>query len=349
MGLKRVCAIGHYDSGANPANGQTIKTRTVTEELERRLGKADVLRLDTRGGAAALLKAPFQVLWALGRGRNVVLFPGLRGVCVFVPLLAAANLLFKRSVHYVVIGGWLAEVLKRKRMLARQLKGFDGIYVETNTLKNALEQMGFRNAAVMPNCKDLRMLREEELIYPVREPYRLCTFSRIMRMKGIEDAVEAVRAVNARYGRTVYTLDIYGQVDLQETGWFEGLKAVFPNHIRCGGLVPYEKSVEVLKDYFAMLFPTRYATEGLPGTILDAYAAGVPVLSARWDSFSDIVSEGETGFGYESGNSEQLERLLLKIAESPEAVLAMRPNCLAAAGQYRPERAVKVLLDRLDG
>ena len=59
MGLKRVCAIGHYDSGANPANGQTIKTRTVTEELERCLGKADVLRLDTRGGAAALLDTEY--------------------------------------------------------------------------------------------------------------------------------------------------------------------------------------------------------------------------------------------------------------------------------------------------
>lgn len=42
-----------------------------------------------------------------------------------------------------------------------------------------------------------------------QEPLRLCTFSRVMKEKGIEDAVNAVEAVNEYFGRLVYTLDIW--------------------------------------------------------------------------------------------------------------------------------------------
>ena len=44
---------------------------------------------------------------------------------------------------------------------------------------------------------------------PELKPLPLCTFSRVMKEKGIEDAVYAVRTVNEHFGRTVYTLDIY--------------------------------------------------------------------------------------------------------------------------------------------
>jgi hypothetical protein len=57
----------------------------------------------------------------------------------------------------------------------------------------------------------------------------------------------------------------------------------------------------VLKDYFALLFPTHFYTEGIPGTVIDAYAAGIPVISAKWESYSDVIDEGVTGIGYKDG------------------------------------------------
>lgn len=59
---------------------------------------------------------------------------------------------------------------------------------------------------------------------PESEPLPLCTFSRVMKEKGIEDAVNAVKSVNKYFGRVVYTLDIYGQVDSNQTGWFDNLR-----------------------------------------------------------------------------------------------------------------------------
>ena len=47
----------------------------------------------------------------------------------------------------MVIGGWLPNFLKKKKGLTKSLKKFDGIYVETSTMKTILEEMGFTNGA----------------------------------------------------------------------------------------------------------------------------------------------------------------------------------------------------------
>lgn len=193
----RVAVIGHFAFGKECLDGQTVKTRIVTDELGKQLGNENVLKIDTHGGKITLLKAPFQALKALKKCKNVVILPAHNGLRVYAPLLTFFRKFFKkRKLHYVVIGGWLPEFLQKRKRLAKKLKSFDGIFVETNTMQNALEKQGFTNIVVMPNCKDLKILKPEELVYPTGEPYKLCTFSRVMKEKGIEDAVNAVKEVN---------------------------------------------------------------------------------------------------------------------------------------------------------
>lgn len=347
MSLKKVAVIGHFGGGKNFLDGQTVKTKILATELERRYSADEVLRIDTYGGKKTLFTIPFKIWRALRHCENVIILPAHNGLRVIAPLLAFENLLFKRRLHYSVIGGWLAGHLKKRKIVARSLRRFHGIYVETSTMKNALVGMGYSNVKVVPNCKELYILSDDEIISPTDEPYKLCTFSRVMREKGIGDAVDAVRAVNKRYGRVVFTLDIYGQVDAGQVEWFDSLKQSFPDYVRYGGLVPFDKSVEVLREYFALLFPTRFFTEGIPGTIIDAYAAALPVISARWESFSDMVEDGVTGIGYELGNYDALEATLAEIAETPELINKLRKSCAHRAEDYLPRNAVSILADEL--
>lgn len=345
--MKKVSVIGHFGGGLEYLDGQTVKTKIVAEELQNRFGTNEVLKIDTHGGAKTLLKAPFQVFRALKKSANVLVLPAQNGLRVYAPLLIMQRYLFKnRKLHYSVIGGWLPSFLKTKKRLAKMLRKFDGIYVETNTMKKALEADGFENVYVMPNCKKLTALEKDELVYSSETPYRLCTFSRVMKEKGIEDSIEAVTEINRQYGKTVYSLDIYGQVDSAQTEWFDSLKESFPPFVAYKGLVPFDKSVEVIKDYFALLFPTRFYTEGIPGTIIDTYAAGVPVVSARWESFGDMVDENVTGLGYEFGNSEDLRSKLSYMAEHADEINAWKQNCLEKSRQFLPREAVKILLER---
>lgn len=345
--MKTACIIGHFGFGHNLLNGQTVKTKILAEALEAQFPDG-VTKIDTHGGVKSLIKAPFHVIAALRGCRNVVILPAHNGLRVYAPLLALLAPLFKgRRLHYAVIGGWLPDYLKSHGVVAKALRKFHGIYVETNTMKRALEEQGYANILVMPNCKELPVLSLDELIYPAAEPYKLCTFSRVMKEKGIEDAVEAVKAVNERLGKTVYTLDIYGQVDAVQVEWFEELQKSFPACIRYGGLVPFDQSVEVLKDYFALLFPTRFFTEGIPGTIIDAYAAGIPVVSAKWESYADVINDGVTGICYDFDNEKQFEDILLRAAEDPSILSDLKPNCIRKANDYLPETAIRVITERL--
>ncbi|MBE6593914.1 MAG: glycosyltransferase [Ruminococcaceae bacterium] len=344
--MAKVCVLGHFGEGEVLLNGQTVKTKIVTEELIAQLGEEQVVKIDTHGGAKVLLKAPFAVLGALKKSANVLIFPAHNGLRVYAPLLAMLRPFFKgRKLHYSVIGGWLPTFLEKRRFLKKCLMKFDGIYAETNTMKNALDAMGFKNVGVVPNCKKLGILSSGELVYPEDTPYRLCTFSRVMKEKGIGTAMDAITRVNERLGYVAYSLDIYGQVDAGQTEWFEELKGRSPEYVRYCGCVDANESVAVLKDYFALLFPTHFYTEGIPGTVIDAYAAGIPVISAKWESYSDVIDEGVTGMGYTFDAVDELEEILVRAAEDKELLLSLKENCIKRAEDFLPSAAIKAMLE----
>ena len=339
--MKQVCVIGHFAFGK-------VKTKIVTEELEKRFTQKQVLKIDTHGGALSLLKAPFQVLKALLTCKNIVILPAHNGLRVFAPLLRFMRCFFKgRKLHYIVIGGWLPEFVSKRKALKKSLMKFDSIFVETSTMKKNLEKAGFLNIQVLLNCKDLTVLQESDLVYTVNPPLKVCTFSRVMREKGIEDAVNAVKAINEKEGKTVYTLDIYGQVDSAQTQWFESLQKKFPDFVKYRGAVSFDKSVEVLKEYFALLFPTYYEGEGFAGTLVDALAAGLPILSSDWKYNSEIVSS-DVGLLFPAKNYDKLTTLLEYICNNPQEWNEKKKNCIQKAKEYLPSTALQKLAESLD-
>ena len=346
--MKKVAIIGHFAHGLQYLDGQTVKTKMITNELNKIYQKDGVISFDTHGGVKTLIKAPWYVLSALFHAENVIILPAHNGLRVFGRLLPMFKKFCRnRKIFYVVIGGWLSSKLEREPSLVSSLKKFDGIFVETNTMKEALINQGLGNVSVIPNFKDLLVLSEDDLFYYKNAPYKLCTFSRVMKEKGIETAIDAIQHVNEKLGYRAFTLDVYGQIDVKQIEWFDSLMANVNDDIKYCGCVDANKSVEVLKDYFALIFPTHYYTEGIPGTIIDAYAAGIPVISSKWESFADVVDDGVTGVGYEFDNSVELEQKLFLIANDPSILNSMKKDCLRKSIGYTPNVAIQALIDSL--
>lgn len=344
--LKKVGICGHFDGNKPTSSGQIIKTRIVTEELIRQLGKDQVMMVDSSGGAKAVPRM-LKESWNLFKNcENVIFLPAYKGLRVFAPVYTFYNHFYHRKIHYVVIGGWLNRFIDKHEWLFDELRRFTGIYVETMNMKKVLEKRGLKNVVVMPNFKNLGILNPEQLSYTVEQPYKLCTFSRVMKEKGIEDAIGAVKKVNEKAGNTIYTLDIYGQIDNDYKNEFEVLKNDFPNYVKYKGLVPYNKSVDVLKNYFALLFPTYYHGEGFAGTLIDAMAAGTPVIASDWRFNKEIVKPGLTGVLIKDCNSKKIEEELIKIADNPNMWNAMKITALDEAHKYKPEAAIKPLIDK---
>ena len=136
--LKTVAVIGHFGEGLNLLNGQTVKTKIQTREIEEEFGENEVVKYDTHG-KFAIIKAPFYAFSALKKAKNVLIFPAHNGVRVYAPLLVFLRRFFpRRKLHYSIVGGWLPKLLEKKKGLLKTLKRFDGLYAETETLKQKL-------------------------------------------------------------------------------------------------------------------------------------------------------------------------------------------------------------------
>lgn len=60
--MKAACVIGHFGAGKNFLDGQTIKTKIITTELQNQLGAEHVAKYDTHGGWKVLMKADYYLL-----------------------------------------------------------------------------------------------------------------------------------------------------------------------------------------------------------------------------------------------------------------------------------------------
>lgn len=61
-------------------NGQTVKTKTVTEELKNRLGETQVAVADSCGGFKAMPRMAADVLRLFKGCENVIMMPANRGL-----------------------------------------------------------------------------------------------------------------------------------------------------------------------------------------------------------------------------------------------------------------------------
>ncbi len=339
----KIGIAGYFATGKSKAGGQEAKTCSLDKILKEKYGKNNIFNVDTTNWKKKPMHLFFDLIKLPILCENIVILPAQNSVKFFVPILLLINIFFRRRIYYSVVGGWLPDFLRDHNYMIFLLKKLHGIWVETLTMKEKLEELGFYNVDIIVNFKHINQVSPDALKFSYEEPFCLCTFSRIMKEKGIEDAIEAVEYINNLYKKEVFKLDIYGKVEEQYIEEFNEILKKVPSYISYKGIVEPENSTETLKDYFALLFPTHYYTEGVPGTIIDAYTAGVPVVCALWGNSKDVFIDRVTGIGYEFNNVTALKEVLKEIYICPEKIICMKYNCLKEAKKYNPNVVIKIL------
>lgn len=339
----KVGIIGSFANGTQSMDGQTVKTKSVSALLKKMYSEECICEVDTFAWSKNPFKLFIGIIKVCRNCENVIMLPAQNALRV-IPLFV---LLFKKTntkVFYSVIGGWLPKLMKNNNFLRSILKKLNGIWVETATMENSLMEQGLENVTIVNNFKNFKSIVP---INDFTEPYKLCIFSRIMEQKGIEDAINAIKEINQSHG-IKFILDIYGMIDNSYKERFNHICQSLPGYIKYCGCVDSSLATETLKNYYALLFPTKFYTEGIPGTIIDAYSAGVPVLSSRWQSFNDVIDEGITGFGYDFNNYEAFKNLLLSILSNKIKLSSLRTNCIKKSLEYSEDIVGAQILDLLD-
>ena len=88
------------------------------------------------------------------------------------------------------------------------------------------------------------------------------------------------------------------------------------SNVKFMGRLPHDQAIEVTKNSRFVIFPSElYETFGLG--IAEAFACGVPALASRLGAMQEIVQEGQTGFLFEPGNSDDLARTVARAWNDP--------------------------------
>ena len=105
----------------------------------------------------------------------------------------------------------------------------------------------------------------------------------------------------------------------------------------------------VIWEYDLQLFPTKYRTEGFPGSILDAFYAGVPTLSAQWYSGREVINDGVDGILFEQFDYSDMEKKLTDLCNDPDLLNRLKEGARLRGEQYDGEKIVREMLSVVVG
>jgi sugar transferase (PEP-CTERM/EpsH1 system associated) len=160
-----------------------------------------------------------------------------------------------------------------------------------------------------------------------RPVLRAISVARLNVVKDQRTLVRAIRLVVDR--RPSFRLDLVG--DGPERGALEDLRRELglEAHVR---LVGYREDVQALLQE-ADVFVLTSRTEGLALTLLEAMAAGLPIVATDVGGNREVVAPGETGLVVPPGSPTAVAEALLSLIDDPPRAAAM-----GRAGRQRVER-----------
>ena len=277
------------------------------------------------------------MLWANSRflvteGLAIIVWSRLWGKPVFVKMFGAYLAARMRGIprpwreFVVLMLGKTACVFAETRALARDLVG-----------EGSLEE---ERVLVLPN-----FLAGGSSV-PPRAP-KPCSgkcvfFGQIKREKGVFDIVEAIG------GEPSASCDFYGPVLDRDREAFLAAVAGRDNLSYRGSVEPGLVSL-VAAGYDVLLLPTYHEAEGYPAVILEAYAAGIPVVATDWLSLPEIVKDGETGILVPVRSPVKIRKAVRRLATDERLYTSMCANARGFVESFS-ERAVigDVLVPRVE-
>ena len=339
----RVGIIGRVADGVEMYDGQTVTTRIIREELENRL-ETTVYCVDTYDYKHHAFLCLLHSFACLFRCDHIFIMLSGNGRRFFLPFLYHFNKFFHRQIYHRVIGGSFGKSVCSHPNWVKYLNSFIVNLAEGRAQVDALKQAGVINAVETYTFRNAQIVTESEFPVYNHSPFRFCTFCRVTKAKGIGDAISAVTEINREHGAWA-KLDIYGPIDEEYREEFETLLAHSDGAAQYMGSVSPKASVETLKGYFMHLFPTTWKSEGLAGTLVDCFAAGLPTIATDWNLNADVLREGETGYCYDWRRPELLTEKMLYCMEHPDVVAKMRYACIAEAVKYQPDASMRQIFE----
>ncbi|WP_180107687.1 glycosyltransferase [Acinetobacter sp. YH12085] len=333
----KVLVLGYFGYVTNQIDGQTIKTRDVYSVIQSNCTE-DLDYFDTQSFKNSRLNV-LKMIWKIIVADKIFYLPAHNNLKYLFPIVFILSVIFKADLNYLVVGGWLFKFLKNKPIHRLMLKNISGIYVETNDLYNNLKQYSFNNVHKLHNFRviDLPKLKD---IDKNKTHINMVFMARVHPMKGVDTLFNLEKKLN-ELNIDNFSIDVYGPIfeDYKD----EFLLKIKDSKINYKGIVEPIDVYSILSDYDITLFPTKYYTEGFPGTILDSYIVGIPVLVTNWINANEFVKNNETGYVVDFNDPNAFVDKAVDLIQNPNNIFSLRSNIELMRNQYSADKAWEVL------
>ena len=331
-------AIYYIGSFPPSYGGVTIKNKNLCAYLRRDL---DIRTIDMNRIKRRDLREMVRFCWAMAVGRQYVIgLAGQKNRRQFTKMMYR----FKRKAMgrsvMLVMSGVVEDIIQAGPEYMEKLSTYRRVYLEFPGMARKLTEAGVTNAAVYPNGRPRPEVFEE--IQDNRGVLRCVFFSQIQPEKGVDRILETAKNMpNVEF-------DFYG-------GIVPGYKETFLNEVDKLQNIRYHgvfsgNSAEVyaeLSKYDALLLPTRCATEGLPGILIEAKIAGIPSVISGINYNREVVTDGMDGIVLEEDSSDCLKAALVKLEAYRDALLRMKQASRDSAEQYYIDVCAREVLAQL--
>jgi glycosyltransferase involved in cell wall biosynthesis len=122
------------------------------------------------------------------------------------------------------------------------------------------------------------------------------------------------------------------------------LRRSAPASVQFLGTMPHSRVGELLRGARGLMVPSLWY-EGAPRSILEAFAAGVPVLASRIGALPEVVTEGISGLLVEPGDPRAWVEAVQRMADDAFALRLGQGAFDTYERLYTPETALKQLED----
>lgn len=344
MKYKKIFVLGYFGYKTNQLDGQTIRTRNVYELIKKNKPANKIRHFDSEILQHRKITA-LQILKNLFWCDQLIYLPGKNNLNKLLLLIEFTQKIRKISIVQVAIGGWLHEYITKNKKTVKVFKTFDSILLQSKTLAKSLtDDFGLVNATYFPNYRiqdfKPKIKRKHE-----NNIFKIVFMARVVKEKGIDKIFEFADFIKTQVGlENKLIIDFYGPIILKDRDYFnEKIKQY--DFVNYKGVLQPDKIYKTLSNYDVLLLPTRYEGEGFPGTILDAYISGVPVIVSNWKFIPEFVEHGKTGFIYHT--QQEFFNYILKLCQEPQLLFKMKKNAFEKSKEFSEIEAWKILKNYL--
>ena len=237
---------------------------------------------------------------------------------------------------------WLKGVGKLTRWyVAKNLKLASGVIILSEKFRYLFSESFSENRIfIVPNGGNFKFpSRQSEEV----KNSEVLFFSNLMTTKGVEDVLQAAEIIKRRNREEIH-FRFAGAWSSEE---FKKacIDFVVSNSINAEFFPPAsgDRKIELFASSGIFVFPPRIP-EGHPWVIVEALAAGLPIISTDQGAISESVIEGKNGFIVETNSPEQIADKIIFLINNPEILQRM---ALESRKHYLNNFTEEKMIDRL--